>query len=209
MVSFCEWALSRGGIVTSRRHIGRTSSLYFISVPFFCQLFGFLGLAAERHAGTFFGCSRKHRYVQCPLRVYVFSLSLMLFIDCCFSKPATVRLKVARSVPILTAVVTVVFDSPALHSIRFHPISFYVPLLRFCKLHSAFIFTLVLLLFVSSTVTFVGKEVAVRDSVVSCSRPRSCFNVWTGVAAEDLADGVLLSWDLFPELIDFVFLPNL
>ena len=45
--SFFEWPMSRDGIVTSRRHIGRTSCLHLISASFFCWL-ALLELVAKR-----------------------------------------------------------------------------------------------------------------------------------------------------------------
>ena len=111
----------------------------------------------------------------------------------------TVRLSVARSVPILPAAVTAVSDSPVIHSILLHSTSFYsVPHSAPAILPTAsrYIFTLVVFFFVSSTVAFVGTEVDVRDLVVSCSGPRSCFNLWPGAAAEEVVDGVLQSCDL-------------
>ena len=55
VMSFCERTMSRGGIITSWRHIGRMSIWFFV----------LLWLAAERQ--WFFGCGRQHCYIQCLL----------------------------------------------------------------------------------------------------------------------------------------------
>ena len=82
-----------------------------------------LGLEAERQG--FSGCGRQHWYIQCPLGVCILFIIYTLFDYCCSKTVCcenlgmTARLSVARSVPVLTAVVTVVSDSPA-SSIRFY-----------------------------------------------------------------------------------------
>ena len=69
VMSFSEWTMSRGGIVTSRRRIGRTPFVFYYFSSFICWLFVLFGLAAERQG--FSGCGRQHWYIQCPLGVCI------------------------------------------------------------------------------------------------------------------------------------------
>ena len=77
-------------------------------------------------AGFFSGCGRQHWYTQCLLGVctifIICFLQLLLFENhvCCENLGMTARLRVAWSVPVLTAVVTVISDFPA--SSIFHSI---------------------------------------------------------------------------------------
>ena len=155
-------------------------------------------------------------------------------------------LSVAWSVPTLTAVVTLVSDSSAFHSIRLHSTSFRSvlhsayeilqtafcshlhlgsPLLRFssrrfCRDSNninkpremialdrqrtqqqkpepptvappGLRVTTRYINFAKRYLLKTGTEVAARDLVVSCSRQRSCFNLWSGAAAGGFVHWVL------------------
>ena len=214
-MSFCEWTTLCGGIVTSRRHTGRTSFSvllffffffllffsFFLSFFFFvffllllfasfcCWLFCVLGRHLSCRSCSC--CGRQHRYIQCPLGVCsLLTLLMMLLLSTVVRKPR-VLWEIGNDCETEFSSVCTNSDissdsgywisSIALHSTSF-PIPFYVHL-RFCELHSGYVFTLVLLFFLSSTVAFVRTEVAVRDLVVGCSRPWTCFNFWSGAAA--------------------------
>ena len=126
VMSFCEWTKSRGGIVTSRRQIGMTSFLFFISASFF--FFNRLLCWDWQLSGRFFFfflAVADSIEILSARWGYVFSLYLM-FCSVVVRKPPCVswdcRLSVVRSVPMLTAEATVIFDSPALHPTLFHSV---------------------------------------------------------------------------------------
>ena len=66
VMSFCEWTMSRSGIVTSRRHIGRTACLHLNSVILLLTVFCW---DWQLNGRSFSCCGRQHRYVKCPLGV--------------------------------------------------------------------------------------------------------------------------------------------
>ena len=119
---------------------------------------------------------------------------------CCENSVRTVRLSVAWSVPTLTAVVTLVSDSSAFHSIRLHSTSFRSVLHSAYEiLQTAFCSHLhlgsPLLRFFDHYLCWDRSSPSGSGSERSCLR--SCLNLWPGAAAEDFMDGVPLSRNLF------------
>ena len=129
--------------------------------------------------------------MYCNYNLYFVRLLLFENRVCCENSGVTARLRVARSVPVLTAVVTVVSDSPA--SSIFHSV-----------LQSLNCFLLHLILavfFVLRPSLLLGQK---SPSGISF-RPRTCVNLWPGAAAEDFVDGVPLICDLLTKLINLCF----
>ena len=94
VMSFCEWIMPRGGIVTSRRYIGRTSFLFFVSSSFFCWLLFCLGWQLSGCFFFFFpGCGRQHWYIQCPLGVWILIITDALSDYRCWKIARAVRIR--------------------------------------------------------------------------------------------------------------------
>ena len=132
-MSFCEWTRLRGGIVTSRRDIGRTSFLFFfISSSFFCWLLFCWGWQLSGRVFWLWQTALIYSVpvggLYCIYNLYFVRLLVVENRVCCENSGMTARLSVARSVSVLTAIVTVVSDSPA------SSIPFYIQCQRFFEL---------------------------------------------------------------------------
>ena len=110
--------MSRGGIITSQSHIGRMSFLFLYFFIILLLTVCFVG-AGSWAAGCFWLWQTALVYSVPVGGMYcIYNLcfvQLLLFENhmCCENLGMTARLSIARSVPVLTAVVTVVSDSPA------------------------------------------------------------------------------------------------
>ena len=135
VMSFCEWTMSCGGIITSRRHIGRTSFLFFISASFFCWLLFCWGWHLSGR--VFFWLWQTARIIQCPLGVRILFIMYALFHYCCSKTACVVRIQEWLSDE--CSLVCTNTDSSGGRCFRFssillNSIRFDIPLQRFCDL---------------------------------------------------------------------------
>ena len=143
---------------------------------------------------------------------------LLLFENrvCCENSGMTARLSVARSVPVLTAVVTVVSDSPAPSTFHLPSSIFYLPSSIFQSVLQSTSAILELIpstfnlgcLFRSSTVAFGGTEEAVRDLVGLQSTAELCQPLARRCSWGFRRRSPSVLW-LVNYINYFVFLPNI
>ena len=92
MMSFCEWTMSCGGIITSRCHNGRASFLFFTSSSFLLLTVVFCW--GWHLSGRVFWLRQTALvYIQCPLGVCILFIIHALFDYCCSKIARVVRIR--------------------------------------------------------------------------------------------------------------------